>query len=180
MRSRRCQPTPADMSTSAHVAAPASRPRKAIAACFAPMVRRPVRRYRRSGSRALINGSRDAQLADVHQVHDLRSTESQERPNDQAVTATRSYTKLAASGYLPDAPCDSVDAIARNHLTAITRKIARLSALRREVTRMIAQCRRGRIAECRVIDALLSDRKAKSPQRPRGAGAKKRPDSSAR
>ncbi len=93
------------------------------------------------------------------------------------VDAIRSLLRLAAH---PDAPCDSVDAIARDHLTAITQKIARLSALRREVTRMIAQCRRGRIAECRVIDALLSDRKAKSPQRPRRAGAKKRPDSSAR
>ena len=99
-----------------------------------------------------------------------------------AISASRLTQYEACCVWLPTPTrhANSVDAIARNHLTAITRKIARLSALRREVTRMIAQCRRGRIAECRVIDALLSDRKAKSPQRPRGAGAKKRPDLSAR
>ncbi|MBX9590981.1 MAG: helix-turn-helix domain-containing protein [Hyphomonadaceae bacterium] len=81
------------------------------------------------------------------------------------VDAIRSLLRLAAH---PDAPCNSVDAIARDHLAAITHKIARLSALRQEVTRMIEQCRRGRIAECRVIDALLSDRQTKASQRSRG------------
>lgn len=81
------------------------------------------------------------------------------------VDAIRSLLRLAAH---PNAPCNSVDTIARDHLAAITHKIARLSALRQEVTRMIEQCRRGRIAECRVIDALLSDRQAKASQRSRG------------
>jgi DNA-binding transcriptional MerR regulator len=86
------------------------------------------------------------------------------------VDAVRSLLRLAAH---PDAPCHSVDAIARDHLAAITHKIARLSALRREVTRMIEQCRRGRIAECRVIDALLSDQGAKASQRSRSSRPKK-------
>ena len=79
--------------------------------------------------------------------------------------AIRSLLRLAAH---PDEPCNSVDAIARNHLAAITHKIARLSALRQEVTRMIEQCRRGKIAECRVIDALLNDRQTKASPRSRG------------
>ena len=80
------------------------------------------------------------------------------------VDAIRSLLRLAAH---PDAPCNSVDAIARDHLAAITHKIARLSALRQEVTRMIEQCRRGKIAECRLIDALLSDRQTKASPRSR-------------
>jgi DNA-binding transcriptional MerR regulator len=67
------------------------------------------------------------------------------------VEAIRSLLRLAAH---PEASCDSVDAIARDHLAATTEKITRLSALRREVTRMVEHCRRSRIADCRVIDAL--------------------------
>lgn len=53
-----------------------------------------------------------------------------------------------------DRPCEAVDAIAREHLAAVDRKIADLAALRRELDHMIAQCHSGTIAECRIIDAL--------------------------
>lgn len=53
-----------------------------------------------------------------------------------------------------DRSCDSVDALAREHLAAIDRKIADLTALRRELDTIIGQCRCGTIAECRIIDAL--------------------------
>jgi len=50
--------------------------------------------------------------------------------------------------------CAAVDAIAREHLADVERKIADLAALRRELDRIISQCRHGTVAECRIIEAL--------------------------
>jgi Cu(I)-responsive transcriptional regulator len=51
-------------------------------------------------------------------------------------------------------PCAAVDAIARQHLAEVERKIADLDALRRELDGLIGQCRRGTVAECRILEAL--------------------------
>lgn len=53
-----------------------------------------------------------------------------------------------------DRPCSSVDAIAREHLAEVDRKVADLTALRRELDSIISQCGHGTIAECRIIEAL--------------------------
>jgi Cu(I)-responsive transcriptional regulator len=53
-----------------------------------------------------------------------------------------------------DRPCEAVDAIAREQRRKVAKKIAELNALRRELDHLIGQCRHGRIAECRIIDAL--------------------------
>lgn len=53
-----------------------------------------------------------------------------------------------------DRPCEAVDAIAREHLTAVDRKVADLQALRRELESLISQCGCGTIADCRIIEAL--------------------------
>jgi hypothetical protein len=53
-----------------------------------------------------------------------------------------------------DGSCDAVDAIALEHLAQIDRKITDLQALRHELHSMIARCRSGTIAECRIIEAL--------------------------
>jgi Cu(I)-responsive transcriptional regulator len=50
--------------------------------------------------------------------------------------------------------CEAVDAIAREHLAGVKRKLANLSALRRELAQLIGQCRHGTIAECRILEAL--------------------------
>jgi Cu(I)-responsive transcriptional regulator len=50
--------------------------------------------------------------------------------------------------------CDAVDVIAREHLDEVDRKIADLQALRRELDSLIGQCRHGKVAECRIIEAL--------------------------
>ena len=63
----------------------------------------------------------------------------------------RSLLDLASR---PDQPCASVDAIAKAHLVSIDEKIARLTALRAEVARMLKECATERIAECKVIDVL--------------------------
>jgi Cu(I)-responsive transcriptional regulator len=51
-------------------------------------------------------------------------------------------------------PCEAIDAIAKEHLTEVDRKIADLRALRRELANMINQCRCGTVADCRIIEAL--------------------------
>jgi Cu(I)-responsive transcriptional regulator len=53
-----------------------------------------------------------------------------------------------------DRSCEAVDAIAHEHLREVERKIADLTALRRELDGLIGQCRRGTVAECRILEAL--------------------------
>ncbi len=53
-----------------------------------------------------------------------------------------------------DRSCEAVDQIARQHLAEVERKIADLTALRDELTDLIHRCRRGTIAECRIIETL--------------------------
>lgn len=53
-----------------------------------------------------------------------------------------------------DLPCGEVDGLARQHLGAVDRKIADLTALRSELSSLIAQCGRGTVAECRILEAL--------------------------
>jgi DNA-binding transcriptional MerR regulator len=54
----------------------------------------------------------------------------------------------------PQRSCVEVDAIARRHLDEIVSRLARLTALKEGVDRMITQCGQGKIAECRILDAL--------------------------
>jgi len=53
-----------------------------------------------------------------------------------------------------DSDCCAVDAMANEHLAEIDRKIADLKALRRELNSLVSQCKRGTIADCRIISAL--------------------------
>ncbi len=53
-----------------------------------------------------------------------------------------------------DRSCAAADAIAKDHLVAVERRIARLTALKAELERMIEQCKGGRIADCRVIEVV--------------------------
>ncbi len=55
----------------------------------------------------------------------------------------------------PDRPCAEVDRLARAHLAAVDEKLARLTALRDELTRVIGACRGGlAVADCRILGAL--------------------------
>lgn len=53
-----------------------------------------------------------------------------------------------------DNDCCAVDALARDHVSEIDRKISDLKALRRELNNLLSQCQRGTIADCRIIGAL--------------------------
>lgn len=67
------------------------------------------------------------------------------------VGAIRELIALSAK---PQASCQAADEIALRHLADINSKIARLTALRSEVSRMTEECAHGCMAECRVIEVL--------------------------
>ena len=50
--------------------------------------------------------------------------------------------------------CQSVDSIARAHLTEVDRKIGDLKALRSELDRVVGACRHGTVAQCKIIETL--------------------------
>ena len=54
----------------------------------------------------------------------------------------------------PDQSCAAADAIARAQLAEVESRLARLTALKTELERMVVQCAGGRIANCRVIEVL--------------------------
>ena len=58
----------------------------------------------------------------------------------------------------PEQSCASADAIAREQLAAVDGRIANLTRLRDELTRMIAMCAGGSVGDCRVIQ-MLGDHK---------------------
>lgn len=73
--------------------------------------------------------------------------------------------ELLAMSARPQSSCHQVDSIANNHLIEIDRRIASLTALKAELSRMVDECGHGRVCDCRIIEALadhgrcLSDHK---------------------
>ena len=60
---------------------------------------------------------------------------------------------LAMTGK-PQASCHEADSIALSHLAEVEARIASLTALRDELSRMISECSHGRICDCRIIEVL--------------------------
>ncbi|XNY09619.1 MerR family transcriptional regulator (plasmid) [Sinorhizobium meliloti] len=56
----------------------------------------------------------------------------------------------------PEASCAEATRLAREQLDKVEDRIARLTALRVGLSRMIASCDQGVVASCKVIDALSS------------------------
>jgi DNA-binding transcriptional MerR regulator len=54
----------------------------------------------------------------------------------------------------PNIPCEHADKITARHLDAVDLRIKQLTALRKELKRMLDDCHGGCVAECRVIDSL--------------------------
>ena len=54
----------------------------------------------------------------------------------------------------PDQSCAGADAIAKAQLAEVESRLARLTALKSELERMVVQCAGGKIADCRVIEVL--------------------------
>ncbi|HEV7417041.1 MAG TPA: helix-turn-helix domain-containing protein [Tianweitania sediminis] len=67
------------------------------------------------------------------------------------VNAIRELLDLSADRYRP---CEEIDAIASRHLSDVTRRIAQLQMLEKELQRMVQQCGHGSVEDCRVIETL--------------------------
>jgi Cu(I)-responsive transcriptional regulator len=53
-----------------------------------------------------------------------------------------------------DQSCDAIDAMAVRQRDAIDRKISDLTALRQQLDGVIEACGQGRVAHCRIVEAL--------------------------
>ncbi|WP_447585762.1 MerR family transcriptional regulator [Pseudoxanthomonas mexicana] len=53
-----------------------------------------------------------------------------------------------------DHDCCTVDELTREHVVAIERKMADLAKLRDELGSLLSACQGGRVAECRILEAL--------------------------
>jgi DNA-binding transcriptional MerR regulator len=62
--------------------------------------------------------------------------------------------KLLALQEQPEASCEDASRIAQAQLEAVESRIRRLRSLRTELSRMVTECQKGVVAECRVIEAL--------------------------
>jgi DNA-binding transcriptional MerR regulator len=65
----------------------------------------------------------------------------------------------------PDQSCVAADMIARARLDEVERRIDTLMVLKAELQGMIAECSRGRVAECRVIEVLADQNKRQAAGR---------------
>ena len=72
-----------------------------------------------------------------------------------SVDEIRSLMSLSAD---PDRSCAEVGAIAQRHLISVEERIARLEQLRVELNQATKACDGGRIADCRIIEAIAEHR----------------------
>ncbi len=96
---------------------------------------------RSSGNQRLYSGKALERLGFIRHARDLGFT----------LAAIRDLLSLSDK---PDQSCAAADAIARAQMVEVESRIARLTALKAELERMIVQCAGGRIADCRIIEAL--------------------------
>lgn len=61
---------------------------------------------------------------------------------------------LLALQEIPQASCEDASRIAQAQLVTVENRIAKLLSLQRELSRMVAECDNGVVAQCRVIEAL--------------------------
>lgn len=59
---------------------------------------------------------------------------------------------------MPEHACAEADAIARAQIDSIDKRIGQLTALKKELTRMVDSCQGGKVAQCRVIEVLSDHR----------------------
>ena len=64
----------------------------------------------------------------------------------------------------PNQPCGMADAIAKARLAEVEQRIRSLAALKAELELMVEGCRRGRVAQCRVIEVLADHGKCRHAQ----------------
>lgn len=68
--------------------------------------------------------------------------------------STDELRSLVSLSEQPDRDCGAAAAIARDHLADIDARIARFLRLRQELQQVATTCEGGRMADCRVMDAI--------------------------
>lgn len=68
----------------------------------------------------------------------------------------------------PEQSCAAADAIARDRLVEVERRIASLNALKAELERMVDGCSHGHVAACRVIEILADHSQCRHHHGPAG------------
>lgn len=68
--------------------------------------------------------------------------------------STDELRSLVSLSEQPDQDCGAAAAIAKRHLADIELRVVRLLRLRDELQQVASVCRGGRIADCRVMDAI--------------------------
>ena len=110
-----------------------------------------VRYYERAGliaPPARTDGNyRSYRPEDLERLRFIRRT----RDLGFSLDEVRALLNLAAQR---DRDCGTVDELATHHLEEIDRKIADLTALRRELAGAIASCAGGTMADCRILEAF--------------------------
>ncbi|KFC70179.1 Transcriptional regulator, MerR family [Devosia sp. LC5] len=110
-----------------------------------------IRYYERSGvlppPARQDNGRRVYDAADVRRLGFIRHA------RDLGFDLQSVQTLLALQEQ-PQASCADASRIAQAQLDEVERRIARLQNLQLELSRMVTECRKGVVAECRVIEAL--------------------------
>lgn len=87
------------------------------------------------------------QTVDVARLRFIRRTRDLGFPLEQV----RALLGLAGQA---DRDCAAVDAIAEEHLAEVDRKLADLSALRRELAEAVASCEGGTVKKCQILAAF--------------------------
>ena len=98
---------------------------------------------RTGGNRRLYDDKELQRLAFIRHARELRFE----------VEAIRTLLALQDN---PNQSCAAADTLAREHLQEVDARIMRLQALREELTRMVEECARGRVSQCRVIETLAT------------------------
>jgi len=96
----------------------------------------------RSGSNYRLYASEDvARLTFVRRAREIGFT----------IDQVRSLLAFSDQG---DGDCCAVTALTERHLAEVEEKIRDLNLLKEHLSRLLASCRGGRFADCRIIDAL--------------------------
>lgn len=96
---------------------------------------------RSAGNRRLYDGMAVQRLAFIRHARELGFE----------IDAIRALLRLQDH---PEQSCSQADSIASERLAEVERRIASLMALKGELVGMLEQCRRGQVAQCRVIETL--------------------------
>jgi DNA-binding transcriptional MerR regulator len=105
------------------------------------------------------NNRRHYDATDLHRLAFIRHA----RELGFGIEAIRALLTLQDN---PDQSCVAADVIARARLEEVEQRIATLNVLKTELQRMIAECSRGRVAECRVIEVLADHSKKQVADEP--------------